>query len=381
MPLPSPFPVFDAHVDSLQRELDLGHDLGTRTGGHLDLVRGREGGLGAVVLVSWCDPKFIAPEQGGAYSRTVRLLERFHRLIERHPDQISFVGNAHDFERARTAGHIAGIPGIEGGHSIEGSLDKLEWFFERGIRVMTLVWNNHLDWIRSCQDGAGADVPAGLSDFGRDVVRTMNRLGMVVDVSHAGVQSFHDVLETSSQPVIASHSGCYTLNDHPRNLSDDQLRELRDANGVVGMVFCTPFLDAEARAEESRLRATAEYRSIEGPTEADTFFAQGEFLMQHANPLHADRLLDHLCHAAEVAGVEHVGIGSDFDGIERRPVGLEDASCYGTIAVGMRARGFQEHEVRAVLSGNMERVFRQVTGPGTRAHDATLTPLHLETVR
>jgi len=367
-------PVFDAHVDSLQRQLDLAHDLGTRTEGHLDLVRGRAGGLGSVVLVNWVDPKYIPAELGGARRRTLELLREFHVLLARHGDQLAWAGNGERLRAARASGRIAGIPGIEGGHSIEGRLEHLHEFFEHGVRVLTLVWNSHLDWIRSCQPGAGAGIPEGLAPFGREVVRAMNELGMLIDVSHAGERAFHEVLATSREPVIASHSGCKALHGHQRNLSDEQLRALAAQGGVVGIVFCTAFLKDEAQAEDARLRETAEYRAIAGSNDTDVFLKQGEFLQQHARPLSIEVVLDHICHAAEVAGVAHVGLGSDFDGIGRTPQGLEDASCYGRIAAGLAARGFAPGEVQQVLGGNMERVFTRATRSGTRAASAELRP-------
>ena len=293
-------------------------------------------------------------------------MREFHRLIERHPAKVRWAGNGALMDAAREAGCVAGIPGIEGGHSIDASLDALEWFFERGVRVMTLVWNNHLSWIRSCRGGAGPEVPEGLSPFGREVVRRMNRLGMVVDLSHAGERSFFDTLETSERPVIASHSGCRRVNDHPRNLTDDQLRALADAGGVVGIVFCIPFLDAAGGAEDQRIRATEGYRSIDGANETERSLAQSEYLQREAEPLPLERLMDHLVHAIEISGVDHVGIGSDYDGIQRTPQGLEDASCYGRIAEALFERGFGMVDVRKVLGGNMERVFREATGRGTR---------------
>jgi membrane dipeptidase len=368
-------PVFDAHVDSLQRALDLGHDLGARTPGHLDLERGRAGGLGAVVFVCWVDPAFLAPERGGARARTAALLREFHGLLERHPARVTFAGDGVQLDAARASAKIAGVPGIEGGHSIEESLEHLAWFFERGVRVLTLVWNNHLTWIRSCQDGAGPEVPAGLSGFGRDVVRTMNELGMLVDLSHASVQAFHDALEVSTQPVIASHSGCAALHAHPRNLTDEQLRALRGAGGVVGIVFCTPFLDAGARAAEQALRDGAQYQGLTGSNETALFLAQAAYLQRHAPPLPLERVVDHVVHAVDVAGIEHVGIGSDYDGITRTPEGLEDASCYGNLVEALLARGFDEAELELLLGANMRRVFRAVTGPGTRAHGRALTAL------
>ncbi len=366
-------PVFDAHVDSLQRQLDLGHDLGTRTQGHLDLVRGRQGGLGTVVLVNWVDPKHIAT--GKAFSRTQALLREFHELADKHAYALKWAGNGQLRKEARSAGAIAGIPGIEGGHSIDESLDNLHFFFEHGVRVLTLVWNNHLSWIRSCQSGAGAHVPEGVNDFGRSVVRAMNELGMVVDVSHAGERAFLDVLETTTRPVIASHSGCKALHGHQRNLTDDQLRALAQNGGVVGIVFCTAFLKDEAQAADAHLRESDGYKAITGPNDTDVFLRQGEYLQQHAPPLSLDMVVDHIAHAVDVAGVEHVGIGSDYDGIGRTPQGLEDASCYGNLAERMLARGFGEQDVLRILGGNMERVFAAVTGPGTAAHTTQLKPL------
>jgi membrane dipeptidase len=366
-------PVFDAHVDSLQRQLDLGHDLGTRTCGHLDLERGRDGGLGSVVFVNWVDPKYIA--QNAARARTIDLLREFHALVEKHPESVRFAGNGERMADAHCAGAVAGIPGIEGGHSIEESLDHLHWFFAHGVRVMTLVWNNHLAWIRSCQEGASASVPDGLSPFGRDIVRTMNELGMLVDVSHAGERSFYDVLEASAKPVIASHSGCKSLHGHRRNLTDDQLRALASNGGVVGIVFCVAFLKDEAQREDARLRETDEFRSISGRNDTDVFLKQGEFLQREAEPLALDTVADHIVHAAEIAGVDHVGIGSDFDGIGRTPQGLEDASCYGALAERLFERGFARAELEKILGANMRRVFAAATDERTEAHHIGLEPM------
>jgi membrane dipeptidase len=368
-------PVFDAHVDSLQRQLDLAHDIGARTAGHLDLVRGREGGLGAMVFVNWVDPKYIAPELGGANRRTRELLREFQRLLRAHPEELRFAGNGRMLRAARAAGVLAGIPGIEGGHSIEGSLAELDWFFEHGVRVLTLVWNNHLRWARTCQPGAGAEVPQGLSEFGRSVVRRMNELGMLVDLSHSGERTFFDALETTTKPVIASHSGCKALHAHQRNLTDDQLRALKRNGGVMGVVFCVPFLSDEGQAEDARWRESEGFRALAGRNATELFLRQGEYLQEKAEPLPIDVLVEHVEHVVEVAGIEHVGIGSDFDGILRTPQGLEDASCYGNLVEKLFERGFGEDEVLAICGGNMERVFAQATGPGTRADTAQLAPL------
>lgn len=367
--------VFDAHADTLQRALDMGHDLTVAGPGHLDLARGREGELASLVFVNWVDPSFIEQGPGGARDRTRALLGEFHKLVRRAPELVRFAGNGEMLAACRRDGVLAGIPGIEGGHSIEEDLANLEWFFEHGVRVMTLVWNNHLSWVRSCRDGAGPDVPAGLSDFGRDVVRRMNELGMVVDLSHAGRQSFYDALETSSKPVIASHSGCTAIHDHVRNLDDEQLRALAINGGVVGVVFCTAFLDAEAEAEDARLRATDEYKAIHGENDTEQFVRQSEWMQANARPLPVERVIDHICHAADIAGVDHVGLGSDFDGIQRTPAGLESAACYPILANLLEKRGFTAPEIGKIMGRNMERVFADVTGAGSRAATATLADL------
>ncbi len=368
-------PVFDAHADSLQLALDLGCDLAEQGPGQLDLKRGRAGGLGAVVFVCWADSKYAERGRGASFERTLALLRAFHRLIERRPEAVRWAGNGAMLRAAQRAGCVAGIPGIEGGHSIEESLDNLQLFFDHGVRVLTLVWNNHLSWIRSCRGGAGPHVPEGLSDFGREVVRRMNRLGMVVDLSHAGKRSFLDAIESSSAPVIASHSGCSALHDHPRNLDDEQLRVLGRNGGVVGIVFCAAFLDARALADQMRLADVPAYKALSGANDTELFAHQGAWLQRSVPPLSAERVADHVCHAAEVAGIDHVGLGSDFDGILVAPEGLEDASCYGRLAELLLRRGFSAEDVRKVLGGNMQRVFEAATGEGTRAASARLEPL------
>lgn len=366
--------VFDAHVDALQRSLDLGHDLGARTPGHFDLVRAREGGLGAVVLVCWVDP-LHHDGRGGAARRARALLGEAQHLFARHPTAVRFAGNGSLLAAAREAGCIAAVPGIEGGHAIEADLSELERFFAQGVRVLTLVWNNHLPWIRSCQGGAGAGVPEGLSPLGRQIVRRMDELGMVVDLSHAGERSFHDALDASSRPVLASHSGCRALNDHPRNLSDGQLRALADHDGVVGIAFYPSFLDAGARAANDRVHKSPEFRALVAENDTALFLRRAELMRARVTPLPLARVADHVLHAIEVAGVRHVGLGSDFDGIEETPAELGDAACYPALARELARRGLSDADLAAVLGGNVRRVFEAVTGPGSAAATATLEPV------
>lgn len=366
-------PVFDAHVDAIGFATDLDHDLGTVTPGQFDLVRAAEGGLGTWVVVAWPDPEHHLPR---SHARALEMLAAAHALAARHCERFRLVGNGAELGRAQAEGRIAGIVGIEGGHALEESLAKLDELFASGLRVLTLVWNNHLSWIRSCQPGAGAGVPEGLSVFGRGVVRRMNALGIVVDLSHAGERAFFDALDASAQPVIASHSGCKSLHDHPRNLSDEQLRALAGRGGVAGIVFHPGFLDADARAEQARVRRLHEYADLAPSSPAARFLAQQGVMRARSTPMPAERLVDHIVHAARVAGIDHVGLGSDYDGIEQGPEWLEDARGYAVLAELLARRGFEDDELLKILGGNMERVFRAVTGPGTTAHRLPLRARH-----
>jgi len=346
-------PVFDAHHDALQRALDLGHDLAGPTRGQFDLPRARAGGVGQSVFACWVDGTF---GPGTAGPRAHALMDALDVLLARHPQHVRRIERRADLaavQRDRVHGVVCGI---EGGHAIENDLAQLERFAARGLRCMTLVWNNHLPWIRSCQAG-GAGSPAGIDDFGRAVVRRMEELGVMVDLSHAGERSVYDVLDVATKPVIASHSGCKALRDHPRNLTDDQMRALARNGGVLGIVFLPAFLDAGAAAEDARVRASEAYTGLAAPNEALLYLEQCDVLQRDAAPLAIERVVDHIAHAVEIMGPAHVGLGSDFDGIQRTPRGLEHAGCFAALVERMLARGFGEPVVRAILGDNMRRVF------------------------
>ena len=354
-------PIVDAHHDALQRALDLEHDLGAPTPGQFDLVRARAGGVGASVFACWVDGHYaLAGAPVGAAARAHALMDSLEQLCARHPDRVRPVRTRADLAAARRDGVHGAICGIEGGHAIENSLEELDRFADRGLRCMTIVWNNHLPWIRSCQPNAGPDVPEGLSDFGRDVVRRMEERGVMVDISHAGERAVLDVLETATKPVIASHSGCKDVRDHRRNLTDEQLRALAANGGVLGVVFHPGFLDEAAQAEEMRVRRTDAYRAANGADHTSRDLAQQTVMQELAAPFPVSRVVDHVVHAVEVMGVEHVGLGSDFDGIEHRPQGLDDVGGYGVLVDELFARGFAEDEVRLILGDNMRRVFDAV---------------------
>ncbi|MFT7668678.1 MAG: membrane dipeptidase [Planctomycetota bacterium] len=363
--------VFDAHVDSLQIALELGVDLGEGSPGQLDLPRGRAGGLGAVVLTSWVEPRYIGEGRGGARARADSLFNCLDALVAGSPRETLKILTKSDLDRARASERLAAIAGIEGGHPLESSqgaedwMEGLEHFFNRGLRVLTLVWNNHLTWVRSCDADPSGKAPAGLTDLGKRLVGRMNELGILVDLSHAAPRSFFDAIEASSKPVIASHSGCKALHDHQRNLSDEQLRALRDNGGVVGVPFLPSFLDAEAQRESARARAQAGYRELQGKSATELEIARTHFMARELEPLSIERLADHIEHVVEVAGIDHIGLGSDFDGITTTVAGLHDASSYPNLEAPLRARGFGDSDVQKVFGLNMLRVLREAL-PGDR---------------
>lgn len=350
-------PIFDAHCDALQRSLDLGHDLGGETHGHFDLAKAARGGVRAICLTAWVDGTYAAME-GASKRRTNALLDAADDLFAAHPDKVRRVDDMStlaDLSGSLPGDVIGCVLAIEGGHAIEEDIAQLEHYASRGVRVMTLTWNNHLSWARSCRDGAGAGVPEGLSTFGREVVGRMGELGMLVDLSHAGERTFYDTLESAHTAPIVSHSGCRALSDHPRNITDDQLRALGQRGGVIGIPFATAFLDAGERAAEQAYRATDAYKSVTASNSTESLLLQGDAIQAALPPFPMEHVVRHVLHALEMAGPECVAIGSDFDGIDRRPAGLEDASGYQVLMGALAAAGVDEATCRGIALGNAAR--------------------------
>ncbi len=349
-------PIFDAHCDALQRALDMGHDLSSDTHGHLDLVKGARGGLRAAVLTAWVDGTY-ADEPGASKRRTNALLDAADDLFAHAPDKIVRVTEPEGLASALAGGAsdpMACVLAIEGGHAIEDDIGQLDHYAARGVRAMTLTWNNHLSWARSCREGAGAGVPEGLSSLGKDVVKRMGELGMLVDLSHAGERTFYDALECAATAPMVSHSGCRALSDHPRNVTDDQLRALRDRGGVIGIPFATAFLNEEERAAEREYRSTAPYQAVTGGDATERLLLQGDAIQSGLAPFPIAHVVRHVMHALEICGPKCVAIGSDFDGIDRRPAGLEDASGYQALIQALAAEGVDVETLQAVAYGNAQ---------------------------
>jgi len=359
--------VFDAHCDTAMRILDDRVDLGERgEQGHIDIPRLREGGVDAQVFALWPPPSSW-PDR--AAHRTLEMADAVLTQIARHPDHLGLALTVADAERITREGRIAVFLGIEGGHAIEDSLALLRGFHRLGVRLMTLTWMNNTNWA----DGSG-DEPEhhGLTDLGREVVREMNRLGMVIDVSHVSDETFYHVLETTSRPVVASHSCARAICDHHRNLSDEMLLALKRNGGVIGINYFTGFLDKPTidrmeqiwdgddpvltalRERYKKDRSNPEYRRQRR--------ARFKELMRDVPPVTLDTLIDHIDHVVKIAGVAHVGLGSDFDGISSLPVGLRHTGDLPRITEKLVARGYSDQDIEKILGGNLLRVFRAAIG-------------------
>lgn len=350
--------ILDGHIDTPQRMLDGKVDISARLpDGHVDVPRMKEGGLAAAFFSIWVDDRF---GPGTAFRRALALIDAVTQLADTSPE-VELATTAAEVRRAAARGHVAVLMGVEGGHAIENSLEKLDAVYRRGARYMTLTWNNGNDWAGASMD---ARRRGGLSAFGRRVVRRMNELGMLVDVSHVSDSTFWDVMATTARPVIASHSSCRALASHPRNLSDEQLRAIARNGGVVGINFFPVFLDDRFRAQYAALnrRLAPALDSIRArypgrPGLAD--FEADRYRAAHLDGLDipgVERLVDHIEHAVQVMGVDHVGLGSDFDGISVLPAPMKDATSLPLLTAALRARGYSDSDVRKILGENFLRL-------------------------
>ena len=362
--------IVDTHSDSIDRTVDHGEDLGRETvRGHMDLPRMKKGNLTASFFACFVDPKYIS--QGRSIQRVLDMADAVKQLCIQYPGEIEIARTADDVRRLASAGKRSAILCIEGGHAIEDDLAVLRQFHELGVRYMTLTWNNTNNWA----DGILAKPRHnGLTDFGRQVVREMNRLGMMVDISHVSVKTFWDALETTSKPVIASHSSAWALCQHPRNMNDDQLRAVAQNGGVVCVNFASYFISERYRQQLEPL----DRRKQEEAKELESRFAGNQGALEQAKKEMDSRYLeilrkeitlpkyteivDHIDHIIRVAGVDHVGLGSDFDGIRSIPEGMEDCTRLPWITEELVRRGYSDDEIRKVLGENVLRLMEEVIG-------------------
>jgi membrane dipeptidase len=369
--------VIDTHADTPQRFVDENYDMGMPlNGGNLNLESAKKGNLGAEFMSIWVEPKLY---KGQYARRTLVLIDAVKQQVEKHPKEMMLANSPDDILKAHREHKLATLMGIEGGHSIEDSLALLRQYYDLGVRYMTLTWSNSNGWADSSGDADDASVPHtkdGLSDFGKDVVFEMNRLGMMVDVSHVSDKTFYRTLIISRAPVIASHSSARALTDAPRNMTDDMLRAIARAGGpeskggVVQVNYYSAFIsqkyldaqraqkpEVEKAVQELKDKAKADGREV---TYEDISKVERQFADRIPRPPLSD-LIDHIDHIAKVAGVDHVGLGSDFDGVDGQlPEGMDSAADLPKITAALMARGYSAEDCRKILGGNLLRVFREV---------------------
>lgn len=365
--------VIDTHEDTPQRFLDENYDIGSTDPNDpefISLDKARAGNLGAVFFSIFVYPQ---SNQGHFAQRTLRLIDSVYAQAQRHPDRMVMSFSADDIERSHAQHKLAVLMGIEGGHSIENDLALLRDFYRLGVRYMTLTWSNSNEWADSSGDLGELTVSHhnGLTDFGKQVVVEMNRLGMMVDISHVSDKTFWDVIATTKAPVIASHSASRALLNTQRNLSDEMILAIAKTGGVVNVFFFSSFLDQafnnEALSQHERLLAAAKdynaKRQAAGqpvtPEDTDRFYH--EWLGKNKIPRASlQSLINHIDHVVKIAGIDHVGLGSDFDGQNFFPEGMDSAADLPKITEALLERGYSPGDIRKILGENMLRVFRKV---------------------
>jgi membrane dipeptidase len=356
--------VVDTHDDTTQRFRDGKFDLGPRNAaGSIDIPRMREGNLSAIFFSIWIPSKITGPE---AVDRALVQIDAVREQVRKHPNDLVLATTAAEIREARKRGKIAALMGVEGGHMINSDLGVLRSYAALGVRYMTLTHSGNDEWADSSTDKA---VHNGLTDFGKEVVREMNRLGMMVDISHVSDKTFYDALEVSKAPLIASHSSCRAICDAPRNMTDQMMKDLAAKGGVVQINYHIGFLSQEFRNAE---RANPELNKaiglevtkrcgenegcqlIEGDRLTREYVEQGKFPR-----VDYTKIIEHIDHAVKVAGIDHVGLGSDFDGANM-PYGMEDASKLPRITEALLQKGYSEGDVKKILGENTLRLMTDV---------------------
>ena len=334
-----------------------------------NIERMKKGGLTAEFFSLYIKPWYV--EHGGSVRRTLEMIDSVYRAVERHPKDLMFATSVADIRRAKRTGKVAALMGIEGGHAIEDSLPTLREFYRLGVRYMTLTWNNTNNWADA---GRGQKKHNGLSDFGKEVVREMNRLGMLIDVSHVSDETMSDALDVSTAPIIASHSSARAISNVPRNIPDDLLKRIAKNGGVVQVNFYSVFVDEKTVAPQSAerdKRLKAQQDAIDEKYKDDPERrAEESDKLEAANPLPPlpiSKLIDHIDHIVKVAGVDHVGIGADFDGANDMPEGAQDVSMLPNITYELLKRGYSERDIRKILGENLLRVMAEAEAVARRS--------------
>ncbi|MFS2185094.1 dipeptidase [Mucilaginibacter sp. Mucisp84] len=361
--------LIDAHNDVISNELITKVDLSKhQSEGNFDLVRAKEGGLDAQIFSIWCGESY---GKGSGFAFANREIDSLYALIKRNPDKIALVRNTKELKKAVADKKLAALIGVEGGHMIEDRMDYIDSLAKRGMRYLTLTWNNSTSWATSARDEVTKKDSLkhlGLTDYGKQIVKHLNELGVMVDVSHVGERTFYDVLATTTKPVIASHSCAYSIDPFRRNLKDDQLKALAKNGGVVCINFYSGFVDSTYTPKVLKFLALHK-------TELDSLakvYHDVDLANIRINALYKSEsdklrpplelLIKHIDYIVKLIGVDYVGIGSDFDGAESYPLGLDSVADYPKITVELLKLGYSQKDIDKILGENVMRVLAANTG-------------------
>lgn len=354
----------DTHNDLLtaviEKKLQLDSDLKGKT--HSDLNRFLQAGVDLQLFSVWCDG-----EKQNPFAWANREMDTLLAVAQRNPDKLVITDNLASMETAWKQGKLVGLFGIEGGHMIENDLNKLDQLYAKGARYMTLTWNNSTSWASSAWDETMQPeklTQKGLTPFGKQVVQRMNQLGMLVDLSHVGVQTFWDAINTTTKPVLVSHSNCHAICPVPRNLTDEQIKAIGKNGGVIHLNFYSGFVDSSFKEKETAFLQThsRELDSLK-QTGMQQEYAMSILTNKYADEVYSirptlDQLLNHLDHIVRLIGVDHVGMGSDFDGITSAPKELNDVTDYPLITKALLERGYSKKDIEKILGKNFLRILK-----------------------
>lgn len=357
--------LIDTHNDITSRTVD-GYDIGkNKNDGHTNITSLREGGVGAEFFAVYVSSSYVKDNRSA--HRTLEMIDTVrHDIVERYPADFTLATTADDIERIHRQGKIAALMGIEGGHAIENSLRLLRDYYALGIRYMTLTHTNTNDWADSSGDinKPGVEHHNGLTDFGKQVVHEMNRLGMMVDISHTADKTFWDALATSTAPIIASHSSCRALCNVPRNMTDEMIVALAKKGGVIQINFNCGFLSEKSAEAAKKVPET----TLTGPRGDDEMIERYKKMVP---PATLEDVVAHIDHVVKIAGIGAVGIGSDFDGVFCTPRGLEDPSKFPNLTRALLEKGYSAEDIRKIYGGNFLRVMRAVEAEARRLQART----------
>lgn len=360
--------VVDMHADTTQRLVDEQIDLEQRLpDGHLDAVRAKEGGLDAQFFSIWVEPELFGGGGTRAIKRADDQIQAVHDLAQKHPETWEVATTAADVRRIAASGKIAALMGMEGGYAIDEKIDNVGRYYQMGVRYLSPAWSVSTSWAGSSGDEVGKT--RGLNDFGRQVIREMNRLGIMVDVSHLSDRAFWDILGTSTKPVIATHSGCRAITNVPRNLTDDMIVALAKTGGVVNVIFypehIEPGYSEKKKKVDAEIAALVQHASDQEPGDAAhkklaRDRVRREEYLKRLPAVSVSRIVDHIDHVVKLVGIDHVGIGSDFDGIQAVPADLKSVADLPNLTKELLRRGYSESDIDKILGGNMLRVMEEV---------------------